>query len=72
MLTTSILPVLLVAVLVVVVLGYMSGAIGTGSDMSLLFGQSSTPVTSASSGAATPVVTPAATESLTPAPTPIW
>ncbi len=76
MLTTRILPVLLVAVLVVVVLGYMSGAIGTGSDMSLLFGQSSTPVTSASSGAATPaatpVVTPAATESPTPAPTPTW
>lgn len=76
MLTTRILPVLLVAVQVVVVLGYMSGAIGTGSDMGLLFGQSSTPVTSASSGAATPaatsVVTPAATESPTSAPTPTW
>lgn len=76
MLTTRILPVLLVAVLVVVVLGYMSGAIGTGSDMNQLFGQSSTPASTESSGAATPaatpVGTPAETESPTPVPTPTW
>jgi len=68
MLTTRILPVLLAVVLVVVVIGYMTGTIGIGSDMNLPFGPSSTPVPTATPGA----VSPDATQSPTPVPTSTW
>lgn len=68
MLTTRILLVLLAVVLAVVVIGYMTGAIGNGSDMDLSFGSSSTPVPTVTPNVATPE-TPDVSESLTPVPT---
>ncbi|MCZ9311999.1 MAG: hypothetical protein O0V67_01355 [Methanocorpusculum sp.] len=68
MLTTRILPVLLAVVLVVVVIGYMTGTIGMGSNANLPFDPSSTPVPTATSD----IASPDATESSTPAATPTW
>ena len=77
MLTTRILPVLLVAVVVVVVIGYATGVLG-GSGMSLPFGLSPTPVptpvpTATPVPTGTPDVVPSgAVETPTPVPVPTW